>query len=320
MRLCLFTLFLVLALFCGSISAFSCDSLCLDSATLDVGLGYRNDQLDWNIAGDASGANPNVLSELTWDDLKISQLQLAGQLELAGVPLIQKNVLILADVAFGKIWSGTVQDSDYDGDDRTDETSRSVGDADSGFTADISGAFGPIFKFDRVTGLHVTPLIGYGFNMQAVTMTNGEQVVAGSGTRELGYIPGLDSTYTAYWYGPWLGTTVDYRFNEKLMLALGFEYHWVNFFAQADWNLRTEFEHPVSFEHEGTGSGIVWDINGAYHLNEKWKWTVSTLFQDWSIKNGTDRTFLSDGSVGKTRLNQVNWKSYAVMTGLCYQF
>ena len=31
--------------------------------------GYRKDELDWNIAGNINGNNPNILSELTWEDL-----------------------------------------------------------------------------------------------------------------------------------------------------------------------------------------------------------------------------------------------------------
>ena len=32
--------------------------------------GYRKDNLDWNIAGDTTGNHPNILSELTWDDVE----------------------------------------------------------------------------------------------------------------------------------------------------------------------------------------------------------------------------------------------------------
>jgi len=42
--------------------------------------------------------------------------------------------------------------------------------------------------------------------------------------------------------------------------------------------------------------------------------------QDWKATGGTDRTFLADGRVGKTHLNRVDWSSFAVMTGLSYQF
>ncbi|MGD8383733.1 MAG: hypothetical protein PVJ11_16445, partial [Syntrophobacterales bacterium] len=43
---------------------------------VEIGLsaGYREDEFDWNIAGNSSGNNPNILSELTWEDLQIFQV------------------------------------------------------------------------------------------------------------------------------------------------------------------------------------------------------------------------------------------------------
>ena len=43
---------------------------------LDLSWGYRVDNFDWNIASSASGTTtPNILSELTWDDLEIFQVK-----------------------------------------------------------------------------------------------------------------------------------------------------------------------------------------------------------------------------------------------------
>ena len=47
---------------------------------LSVTGGYRTDDLDWNIAGDINGNNPNIISELTWDDLESYQLKFQGRL------------------------------------------------------------------------------------------------------------------------------------------------------------------------------------------------------------------------------------------------
>jgi len=319
MRFLFLLLMFTVFLYCSVLPVSACDSICLDSVAGDIGLGYRIDQLDWNIAGDTSGGNPNILSELTWDDLEILQLQLAGQLELNEIPYLKKNLQVQANISFGKIWSGTAQDSDYGGYNRAAESARSASDADKGMTFDLSGAVGPIFEFEKLPGFRVIPLIGYGFNMQALTMTDGEQISLVEGNPSTP-IPGLDSSYTVYWYGPWLGANVEYTFRNKLTLATGLEYHWVEFFAQADWNLRTDFEHPVSFEHEASGSGVVWNIDGSYPLSNQWEWLFSATVQDWNASDGTDRTFFADGSVAKTRLNQVNWDSFAVMTRLRYQF
>ncbi len=53
------------------------------AAEIEVGLeltnSYRIDNLNWNIAGDLYGNNPNILSELTWTDLKIYQLKAGAE-------------------------------------------------------------------------------------------------------------------------------------------------------------------------------------------------------------------------------------------------
>lgn len=313
-------------------SALSFETIKIESTGLELGFGYRSDRLDWSISGDTNGENPNILSELTWDDIEIFQLQATGWLELGELPLLKRNSMVLANISFGKIFSGDVRDSDYAADDRNAEWSRSVSAADQGMTADFSVAIGPIFYLHENAGILLTPLLGYGFNMQALTMSGGEQLVSdadiysqyfGIGAEsphELGKISGLDSSYTAYWYGPWLGANVDYHASEKLKMTVGVEYHWIDYFAQADWNLRTAFVHPVSFEHEASGTGVVWNLKGLYLINDKWSWVFSGHLQNWETEYGTDRTFFVDGTVGKTCLNSVHWDSYALTTGVQYRF
>ncbi|MFK5926710.1 MAG: hypothetical protein QM483_08780 [Desulfuromusa sp.] len=333
--MCRFLFFLSLMLIFGTIqcdTSLAFDAINIESAGVDMGFGYRSDQLDWSISGDLDGGSPNILSELSWDDLEIFQIQATGWLELGKLPFLKRNSLVLANISFGKILSGDVQDSDYATDNRSFEWSRSVNDADQGLTVDLSGAIGPIFELNKFKGFSITPLLGYGFNMQALSMTNGEQTISNPFIRwwffgsdaemppAVGKISGLDSSYTTYWYGPWVGTNIDYQANEEFKITVGAEYHWVEFFAQADWNLRSDFTHPVSFEHESKGTGVVWNIKGQYTLNDNWSWLFSGNIQNWETESGTDRTFFTDGTVGLSRLNQVSWDSYALTTGVQYRF
>lgn len=315
-----FFLFLLLPVFfvCLNVQpVLSFDDMKVVASGVNMGLGYRSDQLDWAISADSGSG---TLSELSWDDLDIFQIEASGWLEVEKIPYLEKNFLAVANVAFGKILAGTARDSDYVSGAPGGEWSRSVSDADDGLTVDISGAIGPIFELNDIIGLSVTPLVGYGFNMQALTMTNGRQVVSSLASHSLGSIPGLDSTYTAYWHGPWVGTDVDYLIRPEIKISIGVEYHWVDYFAQADWNLRTDFEHPVSFEHEASGNGVVWKLEGEYQLDKKWSLLLNGNIQNWRTDSGTDRTYFNDGQVGKSRLNQVNWDSYALTTGLQYLF
>jgi hypothetical protein len=47
---------------------------------------------------------------------------------------------------------------------------------------------------------------------------------------------------------------------------------------------------------------------------------LSYDFADWETDPGRDQVFLSNGTVGATRLNEVNWESQAVMLGTNYRF
>lgn len=300
----------------------------VEGAGVELTAGYRSDQLEWNISGDRGGNNPNILSELVWKDLETFQLCSKGWIEIDKIPYLGKKSTFLANLSIGKILDGDVRDSDYADDNRTNEWSRSVNRADSGFVIDISGAWGPRIEIEQIKGLVLTPVVGYGFNMQALSMTDGVQVVSEpsitpsrfDSPHPIGPIAGLDSSYTAYWYGPWLGLNATYQFNNKIDLTVGFEYHIVELFAQADWNLRPEFYHPVSFEHEADGTGIVWNLKGEYSVDDRWSVLLSGQIQSWKTESGIDRTYLADGTVGLSRLNGVEWESYELVSGIQYRF
>lgn len=295
----------------------------LKSLSLDYSLGYRVDQLDWNIAGNNGGTTPNVLSELTWSDLQIFQLQLDGRAETKDLLWLKTNTLFLGKLAGGRIVAGVNQDSDYDGDNRTSEWSRSINQADKGFTFDVSGAFGPNYELLRGR-LSVAPLVGYSVHMQDLSMTDGVQTVSDAGhsptPTPVGPITGLDSSYKAYWWGPWFGLNLRMKPVAKLDFELTGEYHIVDYFSEANWNLRSLLAHPVSFEHDANGTGLVINLKSVYELDQRWSVIFSGNLQRWQTDSGVDTTYYADGTRGGTRLNQVNWKSYALMLGLRYQF
>ena len=69
--------------------------------------GYRRDDLDWNIAGDINGNNPNILSELTWDDIESYQVKFQGSL------VWPKIIALKGSANYGWIFDGENQDSDF---------------------------------------------------------------------------------------------------------------------------------------------------------------------------------------------------------------
>ncbi len=290
--------------------------------------GYRRDELDWNIAGDINGNNPNVLSELSWEDLEITQLRLLNK------TMVPNRFYLRASVAYGWIFDGTVQDSDYAGNNRTFEFSRSNNSSDDGDVRDASVAIGYPIRIGGEVSWTIIPLAGYSYHEQNLRMTDGFQTVSIPVVTPsvvivpppLGPFPGLDSTYETRWKGPWIGLDLNFKVDEikawahRIETYVSFEYHWADYNAEAHWNLRDDFAHPKSFEHDADGVGVVLTAGFNVVLTPRWRLNINYDYQDWSTDDGTDTTFFSDGRIAKTRLNEVNWTSQAISLGLIWQF
>ncbi|MEJ2167177.1 MAG: hypothetical protein P8X90_16740 [Desulfobacterales bacterium] len=290
--------------------------------------GYRRDDLDWNIAGDAGGNNPNVLSELTWNDLQSFQVKFQGG-------LVIPNIIALRGYAdYAWILDGENQDSDYLGDNRTYEFSRSNNNADDGNMWDASMGIGYPFRWGGSVISTITPLVGYSHHEQNLKMTDGHQTISVPVVTPtltvtpppVGPFSGLDNSYNTEWEGPWLGIDLTFRaaeiksFAHRLATYFSYEYHWADYHAEANWNLREVFQHPKSFEHDADGTGWIVGTGFNFILQRHISLNFNFEYQNWSTDDGTDKTFYADGTTSKTRLNEVNWSSYALGLGLEVRF
>jgi hypothetical protein len=274
---------------------------------LDVDAGVHRDRFSWNIAGDMGGAGPNVLSELSWDDLRIYRIGADGRAPLG------RALVVHGAAAYGWIVDGTNRDSDYLGDNRTVEFSRSENGAGGGKTLAASLALGT--DLAAGPGIRFTPLAGYAYRAQTLAVKRGSQTIPRTGRFD-----GLNSSYRAAWHGPWLGAELSASLPKGAGVAAEFQHHWAAFDASADWNLRADLAHPKSFAHQARGNGLVEAVSlrvpllGAAMIQAKY------AVETWTARNGVDRTFFADGSVGATRLNEVRWTSRSVSLGLALAF
>lgn len=286
---------------------------------VSVSVGYREDNLDWNIAG----GGVDVLSELSWKNLVMAQMQAAAQVNM------KNDWRIRADLGYGEISSGANQDSDYSGNNRTLEFSRSSNKA-GGNVGDASIALGKTLRLlDQTVGkfIYVTPSIGLSVHQQNLTMTEGVQTVSrpdlvppGVGVAPLGPFAGLNSRYAAQWQGPWIGIEALIEAGSNLSLTASAEYHVADYLAKANWNLRNDLAHPVSFKHTAKGQGIVGSVGASYPIAKSWTMNLSLKYHQWSTRAGNDLIYFADGSVGRTRLNSVNWESTAYNLEIVHQF
>lgn len=309
--------------------------LALDERELGVSTGYRIDKVQWSISGNPAGTSPNVLSELTWKDLEIYQLQHFGRLQFKNESDTKLRTEISWRVGYGQITDGKNRDSDYGGDNRTLEWSRSNNNG-GGSVFDLSLGLG--FKyFLPAADSWLMPQFGLSLHRQNLEMTNGYQTLtdqavfdawAGQSPGDPGYkvlpsvgpFAGLDSSYDAEWRGPWVGLSGQLRFAKRARLGGGVEYHRTDFEAEANWNLRSDLAHPVSFRHDGDGEGMVYRLHLGWQLAGPWQLNFDGRYQDWRVENGLDTAFGSTGSVGVTRLREVTWESYETMVGISRRF
>jgi len=286
----------------------------LDTLEFDLHGGYRLDQLDWNIDGNLGGQYVNVLSELDWKDLEIWQVGVTGKLAV-GNDTAEYLTYIRGSLDYGWIMDGTVRDSDYHANNRTMEISRSeskTGD-DNVLDGSIGLGFEKRYWQNRCT---LGWLGGYSYHEQNLRLTDGVQLFPA-------YAPilGLDSTYESKWYGPFAGIDLELRPLPQFSLLGTIEYHWSYYKGRANWNLRTDFAHPVSFRHEAKhAGGIVGTLRGRYFFNNAWAMDLTLDYTDFSAEDGINQAFLSDGNTAASRLNEVNWKSYSTTFGVAYRF
>ena len=260
--------------------------------------------LRWNIARDLYGTTPNILSELTWSDLQVYQVQ-------RGAEIIVNDVVFRMSVGYGWVTAGDNQDSDYHLDDRTDEWSRSYSDARGGFLFSGSAALGYRFRLGGGRQLTLKPLLGLAYNQQAMVMTDGVQVIL----PPTGPVAGLNSSYVAHWGSMWTGAAIDAAITEGLSLGVVVALHGAAYIALADWNLRPDFAHPVSFVHRAIGLGVEGEISLDFTINQWWALKCSFGIEYWEAGPGLDITFKNDGSHAVTRLNEVVWRSVTVGIG-----
>lgn len=285
-----------------------------------VGSGYRQDSLNWNIAG--PNGYPNVLSELKWDDIKMWEI--SGQ---ASQSLLGLCLSVEADYAV--VLEGKNRDSDYLGNNRTLEFSRSYSDAKDGYAYDLSASLGWNINF-LISPLTLSPQIGYAYNKQHFTMKNGNLTID-LFNGNIGPFSGLDSSYTAEWHGPWLGMDASFCFYCPITIFGSARAYALCYNGRGHWNLRSDFADD--FRHHGYGYGLLGRLGVQYSLSNCWAIGILGSYQEYRLRHGHDKMYINvdfedengnsvDSSVytSSTRLNQVNWRSFRVQVYLAFNF
>ncbi|MNG66549.1 hypothetical protein D3C87_823670 [compost metagenome] len=267
-------------------------------------LGWNQEKLDWNIAGDENGQNPNILSELKWRKLRGPEIGISSTIALSSV--------LQTEVAFRHFWisQGTVNDADYASDNRTVKTSDYDFKADRGHSSNLRAE---IFYTIRATEKFAFAAhTGYFGRYQTLYMLDGTQpLVEGKE---------LKSTYKPRWHGLILGLRTDYHTDHWSFLLNVSSLYFPRYSANANWNLQEEFSHPISFTHKAKGIG--WEVN--FRLEHQITKTIFPFLQvgytDLNTGTGTDQLFKMDGTSTISQLNAVHYSSFRMGLGVHMKF
>lgn len=291
-----------------------CNALTPFDVNVHTGMGNSQGTLIWNIAGGTNG--PDVLSELTYKDVKF--VEYYGNADIQFNQGALKNYRIFMSYRSGVAIDGTVLDSDYDGDNRSQEYSRSESSAEDSTLRELNVGISHQYKLSQYQILR--PAIAYINKQQNMAMTDGVQVVDTNNPLNVGsFRNALNSHYHAQWQGMWMGLEWGLQ-TPNHELSVSAKYYWLDYSAEANWNLRSDFAHPKSFEQWATGAGTGLSLFYGYTLSKTFSFWLNWTQESWSTDPGQDKVYFADGSVGGTQLNEVSWESSGISTGLVMKF
>ena len=260
-------------------------------STITYGIGERNTTVDWNIAGNLQGENPNIISELIWRNIKSKQLSLGGI-------WTEGDYFLQASGEYGKVYSGENQDSDYSLDDRQGEFSRSVNNAGKDYMLDLELNYGKSHVVSPK--LKIDASFGYSIHRQHLKMYGGNQLI-GSASLE-----GLDSLYQSNWEGPQASVGMSYK-NKDDEYSLNYTHQDIDLNGHTNWNLRSDLKHPVSMTQAGSGNGKKIVI-GYEHAVSDFS-SLSLTLSRYNYSASGVHTFHLLSSDPAQKLNAVNWQA-----------
>lgn len=302
-RVCLLPL---LSLFAVSVYGQESDDLW---GGAELSLTHSNGYLRWSTSG--PGNFPDILSELTWRDVRSS----GGRLEAW---LGRGELVASLSLSSAWIYDGRGQDSDYDDNDRTAEFSRSYNDitGDDFGAWSVSAGWSPPWLRYRHWQLQVVG--GYGLQKQLLRMQNGVQTLSTRPPPDnvpLGPIPGLNSTYSASWYGPFIGGGVQGWLNKDLHLGVEYRWHLLEYYGWGHWNLRSDMQQPKSFEQTASGTGKILSLRATVPTGPV-DFVLGGELEYLEALAGDTRFFLSNGQTVGLPLNQVVQRRWTVSAGI----
>lgn len=265
--------------YCKTVHAQEADKLQVSASA-----GYQRENFHWSIAGDMNGQNPNVYSELKWKNISGIKWGAALQWNFCN------RFLFAGNYDRSSITSGTSNDTDYSGDNRTNPVYNQNFSSNKGSTSAWSAGVG--YKLIENKIWRLTPYAGYGINDESYYLLGDE-----------GNFGQLNTSYKPQWKGPFIRLVSNVQLMKHLAVLGDITYNQVKYNAAANWNLIQSFQHPVSFRQTANGYGLNIEAGLAFDINRYLAINAGAGYFNWETGNGTDTLYLANGTTEKTQMN-----------------
>lgn len=261
---------------------------------LSVTGGYRQENLQWSIAGNANGQNPDILSALRWKNV-------GGPFSGMHIQFVcYDRWLLEGSFEHTFFTSGTVYDTDYGGNNRTDIVYAQQFNAGKGGADHWQAGAG--YQLPVRNKFSITPSAGYGQYHQSFFIMGNTAAFSD-----------LNSTYKTTWTGPYGQVLCSIEFTKKLSMNAALRYSQVRYRASANWNLIEAFSHPESFRHTANGYGLNIHSSVLYHVSNRHSIGIKGAYSHWQTGRGIDELYLASGASQQTQLNGVRSTGWQVM-------
>lgn len=279
-------------------------------------IGQTEGDLTWHIAGNGV----NILSQLDYKQVTGTTYGLKAELS-DSVPIKKYDhwkVLARLNINGTDISDGQYRDSDYNGNNRTEEFSRSIGDVPGDSLENFTIGFG--LDYPLTDNHHLRAWWGAFNSEQHINFRNATQIISSPPSNvALGPLEGLDSDYATDWDGYWSAFGWHYHL-KKVTLNIEAQGLWGQYYGIGRWNLRNDFAQPLSFFHSADMRGWRVNTSALVALNPQWSLEAGIRYGELTSSSGVDVTYFSSGMVTEALFNGAQWKTLNWHLGLAYQW
>ena len=129
-------------------------------------------------------------------------------------------------------------------------------------------------------------------------------------------MPDMESTYKAKMMGVDLSIEAEFKINKNMYTVLSFDFNYINYKAEANWNLIDIFMHPLSFSHASKGIGTDLELKLGYKVNTILSCVLGGILGSTKIYKGTDTSYFITNTQVLTQFNGAKNNRYSSMLGV----